>query len=92
MGVQGELLYNARGLRYGAHNLLACCAQSGFPLWSSVHSHRDDVTFVLIDGQREIVITGSFDRDIRCWDLRVCVHVVAIVAIAALSLLVSLVE
>jgi hypothetical protein len=46
--------------------------QSGFPLWSSVHGHRDDVTFIVIDSKREAAISGSFDRDIRCWDLRVC--------------------
>jgi hypothetical protein len=39
-----------------------------------VHGHRDDVTFILIDSKREAAISGSFDRDIRCWDLRVGVY------------------
>ena len=45
--------------------------QAGFPLWSGIRAHGDDVTAVLIDADRKLVISVSYDRDILCWDLRV---------------------
>jgi hypothetical protein len=50
--------------------------QTGFPLWTGTHAHHDDITCVILDPERGLAISTSFDRDILAWDMKAWAAVV----------------